>query len=125
MARIFQTVMMTKLFRQKASRRPQNIGHKAAAAKRPHFAHSWPRQFQILVRFYIILFFILQLFSYFRYEETTCEVLLSVKRMEDSLKRLKRGKSSANLVGNMSDDDKIRTQIWLDIQQLTKQVCKV
>ena len=84
-----------------------------------------PRQFQILVRFYIILFFILQLFSYFSYEETTCEVLLSVKRMEDSLKRLKRGKSSANLVGNMSDDDKIRTQIWLDIQQLTKQVCKV
>ena len=52
-------------------------------------------------------------------------MLLSVKRMEDSLKRLKRGKSSANLVGNMSDDDKIRTQIWIDIQQLTKQVCKV
>ena len=86
---------------------------------------STPRQFQILVRLYIIIFFILQIFSYFSHEETTCEVLLSVKRMEDSLKRLKRGKSSANLVGNMSDDDKIRTQIWLDIQQLTKQVCKV
>ena len=34
------TVMMAKLFRQKASRRPQNIGPKAAAAKRPHFAHG-------------------------------------------------------------------------------------
>ena len=40
MARIFQTVMIAKLFRQKASRRPQNIGNKAAAAKRPHFAHG-------------------------------------------------------------------------------------
>ena len=29
-----------KVFRQKAAIRPQNIGLKAAAAKRPHFAHG-------------------------------------------------------------------------------------
>ena len=40
MARIFQTVLMANFFRQKATRRPQNIGLKAAAAKRPHFAHG-------------------------------------------------------------------------------------
>ncbi|KAF6027503.1 COG2 [Bugula neritina] len=57
-----------------------------------------------------------------QYEETTCEVLLSVKKMEDSLKRLKRGKTSASLVGNMSDDDKIRTQILLDVQHFSQQV---
>ena len=45
--------------------------------------------------------------------------------MEDSLKRLKRGKTPAAMVGNMSDDDKIRTQIWLDVQQFTNQVSVV
>ena len=43
MARIFHTVMMAKLFRQKASRRPQKIDLKAAAAKRLHFAHGCSR----------------------------------------------------------------------------------
>ena len=52
-------------------------------------------------------------------------MLLSVKKMEDSLKRLKRGKTPAAMVGNMSDDDKIRTQIWLDVQQFTNQVSVV
>ena len=33
-----------KIFRQKAAIRPQNIGLKATAAKRPHFAHGRPRQ---------------------------------------------------------------------------------
>ncbi|XP_067943621.1 conserved oligomeric Golgi complex subunit 2-like [Watersipora subatra] len=57
-----------------------------------------------------------------QYEETTSDMLLSVKKMEDSLKRLKRGKTSTTMVGNMSDDDKIRTQIWLDVQEFTRQV---
>ena len=39
MTRILQT-MMAKFWRQKATIRPQNIGLKAAAAKRPHFAHG-------------------------------------------------------------------------------------
>lgn len=59
---------------------------------------------------------------FLRYEETTSEVLVSVRRMEDSLKRLKRGKITSNLVGNMSDDDKIRTQIHLDVEYLSAQV---
>ena len=43
MVRIFQTVLMANFFRQKATRRPQTIGFKAAAAKRPHFAHGCSR----------------------------------------------------------------------------------
>ena len=42
MTRILLT-MMAKSFRQKAAIRPQNIGLKAAAAKRPHFAHGCDR----------------------------------------------------------------------------------
>ena len=47
--------------------------------------------------------------------------------MEDSLKRLQRvrqtNKSSANLsVNSMSDDDKIRLQLSLDINELGKQL---
>ena len=32
--------MMAKVFTQRAAVRPQNIGLKAAVAKRPHFAHG-------------------------------------------------------------------------------------
>jgi hypothetical protein len=49
-------------------------------------------------------------------------VLNSVKKMEESLKRLKKGKgSSANLAG-MTDDDKIRMQLYLDVKDLGEQV---
>ena len=41
--------------------------------------------------------------------------------MEESLKRLKRGKASQS-VGGMSDDDKIRLQLYLDVQEYGKQV---
>ena len=59
------------------------------------------------------------------------DLLESVKRMEDSLKRLQRvrqtSKSVANMAGhnrsasgggNMSDDDKIRLQLQIDITEL-------
>lgn len=57
----------------------------------------------------------------------TLEVLTSVKKMEDSLKRLKkaRDKSSTMPVGNSSgitDDDKIRLQLALDVEYFGKQV---
>lgn len=54
-------------------------------------------------------------------------MLVSVKRMEDSLKRLKRGKSGAtsSAGSGMSDDDKIRTQIRLDLQHLASQVTEL
>ena len=63
----------------------------------------------------------------FRYFSTTNDVLTSVKKMEESLKRLKRGKASQS-VGGMSDDDKIRLQLYLDVQEYGKQVsilCKI
>ena len=39
MTRILQTIM-AKFSREKAMIRPQNIGLKAASAKKPHFAHG-------------------------------------------------------------------------------------
>lgn len=60
--------------------------------------------------------------------EVTGEVLTSVKKMEESLKRLKKVRGSeknldkmANTQG-LSDDDKIRSQIIIDIEELEKQV---
>ena len=69
-----------------------------------------------------------------KYQAIANELLESVKRMEDSLKRLQRvrqtSKSSANIAGhnrsssgggsaiNMSDDDKIRLQLSIDINEL-------
>jgi len=50
----------------------------------------------------------------------TNDVLISVKKMEDSLKRLKRGKAASSV--GMSDDNKIRTQISLDVKEFTSQV---
>ena len=38
-----------KIFRQKAAIRPQNIGLKATAAKRPHFAHGRHRERDIIL----------------------------------------------------------------------------
>jgi len=64
------------------------------------------------------------------------EVLTSVQRMEESLKRLKKvkGQNQQSSNGNnesdhpklnsmnLSDDDKIRRQIQLDFEYLTEQV---
>lgn len=59
-----------------------------------------------------------------RYLTVTADVLTSVRKMEESLKRLKRGKgtSHSSAQQGMSDDDKIRLQIFLDVQQFGKQV---
>lgn len=56
--------------------------------------------------------------------EVTGEVLTSVKKMEESLKRLKkvRGSDKACSIQGMSDDDKIRSQIIIDIEELGKQM---
>ncbi|XP_076463850.1 conserved oligomeric Golgi complex subunit 2-like isoform X2 [Babylonia areolata] len=56
--------------------------------------------------------------------EVTGEVLTSVKKMEESLKRLKkvRGSDKASSNQGMSDDDKIRSQIIIDIEELGKQM---
>lgn len=63
-----------------------------------------------------------------RYYETVSDVLSSVRKMEESLKRLKQARKStpANPVGpsggGMSDDDKIRLQLALDVEYLGEQV---
>ncbi|CAF0878878.1 unnamed protein product [Brachionus calyciflorus] len=61
------------------------------------------------------------------YQSISSDLLESVKKMEDSLKRLQRvkqkNKSSANLnnpIGSVSDDDKIRIQLYLDIIEFGK-----
>ena len=51
-------------------------------------------------------------------------MLTSVKKMEESLKRLKkvRGSEKASSTQGLSDDDKIRSQIIIDIEELGRQV---
>ncbi|XP_064599671.1 conserved oligomeric Golgi complex subunit 2-like isoform X1 [Liolophura sinensis] len=52
-----------------------------------------------------------------QYCSVTSDVLTSVKKMEDSLKRLKKARGTGPTAGSqgMSDDDKIRQQLILDI----------
>ncbi|XP_051881118.1 conserved oligomeric Golgi complex subunit 2 isoform X1 [Pristis pectinata] len=65
-----------------------------------------------------------------RYYETVSDVLSSVKKMEESLKRLKQARKSAapsNMGTNsgISDDNKIRLQLALDVEYLWDQVQKL
>lgn len=59
-----------------------------------------------------------------RYLAVTSDVLTSVKKMEESLRRLRtaRGTGSAGGSQGMSDDDKIRLQLCLDVKELRTQV---
>ncbi|GCC31744.1 hypothetical protein chiPu_0010205 [Chiloscyllium punctatum] len=62
-----------------------------------------------------------------RYYETVSDVLTSVKKMEESLKRLKQARKSAaassmGTNSGISDDNKIRLQLALDIEYLWDQV---
>ncbi|XP_038617294.1 conserved oligomeric Golgi complex subunit 2 [Tachyglossus aculeatus] len=62
-----------------------------------------------------------------RYIETVSDVLSSVKKMEESLKRLKQARKAAAVTpagssGGMSDDDKIRLQLALDVEHFVEQV---
>lgn len=82
--------------------------------------------------FYPIKFCILSAFlnHFFRYANQVQEVLTSVQRMEESLKRLKKVKTGGNEAkittnnNKMSDDDKIRKQIQIDVEYLISQVSK-
>ncbi|XP_053460562.1 conserved oligomeric Golgi complex subunit 2 isoform X3 [Nycticebus coucang] len=65
-----------------------------------------------------------------RYYETVSDVLNSVKKMEESLKRLKQARKTTptNPVGpsgGMSDDNKIRLQLALDVEYLGEQIQKM
>ncbi|XP_027194097.2 conserved oligomeric Golgi complex subunit 2 [Dermatophagoides pteronyssinus] len=63
------------------------------------------------------------------YKHLTLEVLTSVQKTEESLKKLKKHKGfsnstmvASNQSSNMSDDDKIRLQIYYDVTTLGKQL---
>ncbi|XP_030627703.1 conserved oligomeric Golgi complex subunit 2 [Chanos chanos] len=65
-----------------------------------------------------------------RYYETISDVLSSVKKMEESLKRLKQARktTTANTTGSNagpSDDSKIRLQLALDVEYLGEQIKKM
>ncbi|KAF4793400.1 component of oligomeric golgi complex 2 [Turdus rufiventris] len=65
-----------------------------------------------------------------KYYETVSDVLSSVKKMEESLKRLKQARRTAtsNPVGTnggMSDDNKIRLQLALDVEYFGEQIRKM
>lgn len=65
-----------------------------------------------------------------KYYETVSDVLSSVKKMEESLKRLKQARRTAALNpvgtnGGMSDDDKIRLQLALDVEYFGEQIRKM
>lgn len=63
-----------------------------------------------------------------RYCETISEVLSSVRKMEESLKRLKQARKGASTAataganGGPTDDGKIRLQLALDVEYLGEQV---
>ncbi|KAJ8416059.1 hypothetical protein AAFF_G00380810 [Aldrovandia affinis] len=65
-----------------------------------------------------------------RYYETVSDVLSSVKKMEESLKRLKQARKTATSVstsnsGGPTDDGKIRIQLALDVEYLGEQIQKM
>eukprot|EP00106_Octopus_bimaculoides_P001032 XP_014768474.1 PREDICTED: conserved oligomeric Golgi complex subunit 2-like [Octopus bimaculoides] len=59
-----------------------------------------------------------------QYYTSTSDVLTSVKKMEDSLKRLKKARGTGVSTGlpGMTDDDKIRQQLIIDIEHYAQQV---
>eukprot|EP00064_Thunnus_orientalis_P012935 superscaffoldBa00002042_g12971 len=66
-----------------------------------------------------------------RYYETISEVLSSVRKMEESLKRLKQARkgttttTTAGANGGPTDDSKIRLQLALDVEYLGEQIQKM
>lgn len=81
-----------------------------------------------LLFFFSFLFcFSFMLYFWFRYFETISDILNSVKKMEESLKRLKQARktvttNSTSPNGGMSDDNKIRLQLALDVEYYGVQV---
>ena len=59
-----------------------------------------------------------------QYFSSTSDVLTSVKKMEESLKRLKKGRGTDKSSGShgFTDDDKIRQQVVLDIENYGQQI---
>ena len=58
-----------------------------------------------------------------RYLTVTSDMLTAVKKMEESLKRLKKAKSASGATSQgLSDDDKIRLQLYLDVKQFGEKV---
>lgn len=63
----------------------------------------------------------------FRYFTAVCDVLTSVQKTEESLRRLKKSRDRSSASGNINnerggDDDKIRLQLYLDANSYCKGV---
>jgi hypothetical protein len=84
---------------------------------------------------YLLFFeFIHNNISYFSYYELCSEILSSVKKMEDSMQRLRRVRESSKALptmtqsmpapgtDSMTDDNKIRMQIQYDVNAFTSEV---
>ncbi|KAH3850726.1 conserved oligomeric Golgi complex subunit 2-like [Dreissena polymorpha] len=61
-----------------------------------------------------------------QYNTVTTDVLTAVKKMEESLKRLKKVRGTEKTTGSqgMSDDDKIRKQLIIDIENFGEQMAQ-
>ena len=60
-----------------------------------------------------------------RYSETVSEILVSLRKTEDSLAMLKRGRKSAQTsttTTSYTDEDRIRAQLKLDVAELGAKV---
>lgn len=63
-----------------------------------------------------------------RYSETVSEILVSLRKTEDSLAMLKRGRKSAQAATTaptFTDEDRIRAQLKLDVSELATKVREI
>ena len=101
----------------------------------PRYIHKWIPEKQCFGNQKITCWnsdiLLLLIMIIYRYLSITTDVLTSVKKMEESLKRLKKAKSTQSLsssvsssanLGALSDDDKIRLQLFLDVTEFGNQV---
>lgn len=57
----------------------------------------------------------------FRYLAAVSDVLTSVQKTEDSLKRLRKDRNTPASSAGISDDDKIRIQLAIDVDSFVKE----
>uniref|UniRef100_A0A673FYU3 Conserved oligomeric Golgi complex subunit 2 n=1 Tax=Sinocyclocheilus rhinocerous TaxID=307959 RepID=A0A673FYU3_9TELE len=102
----------------------------------PPLAHRfWKLMLQLISRYATFLtevrtFCLKMTFVFNRYFETISDVLSSVRKMEESLKRLKQARkttttSTVGVNAGPSDDSKIRLQLALDVEYLGEQIIRM
>lgn len=56
----------------------------------------------------------------FRYLVAVSDVLTSVQKTEESLKRLRKDRNAPTSTAGISDDDKIRVQLYIDVDSFVQ-----